>query len=656
MSRFFQNTNSDSESEYDYDSQSVSESESEEEQDHGFVQQEQAAARRRKWEIGGSTSDTESEEDKIVIKSKKEKQMDEFRKSSTNMIEMMEFDDWVAVLSEFEKILKTSEEIGNYPRFYIRALVKLEDEILEADKEKDFLKTMNSSNAKAFNAVKQKIKREAQNRKSEMGGFRDAPVDEDESEEEKENEKQKGAPVSFGDSTVISKKQTIFDQLERILEQRGKKNTDKFAQIDELEEMLKSATTAFQKVLVLNTLIPARFDLHGTGLSMEMWKNALKETELLFDFLDQNPNIKFGLDDNDELTLAKLDLIAGAGKTVYIRGSPATFVDRLDDEFFKYLQALESNSSDYIERLTDEMPLYCLLVRAQLYAENFDGNRGILELILSRRVEHLYFKRTSIIAKIEEGMFAKYPSLKKYSVDPGLIVENFCKRLIRSEIDRIRMRALLCYVYHLSLHDKFVEAKNIMLMSHIQDSITQADMPTQSLYNRALVQVGLAAFRAGNFSDCHNALQELCSSGKIKELLAQGITTVGKYGDRTPEQERLDRSRQIPFHMHCNLDLVEFCFLVSAMLLEVPNMARGESKRKTISKTFRRMLEYHDKQVFVGIKFHNQGPPENSKDFIMAASKDMISGEWKAAVANIHSIPIWKEFINFETIKAILKR
>ena len=49
--------------------------------------------------------------------------------------------------------------------------------------------------------------------------------------------------------------------------------------------------------------------------------------------------------------------------------------------------------------------------------------------------------------------------------------------------------------------------------------------------------------------------------------------------------------------------------------MQVPVLATsGMEKRKPLSKTFRRLLDNHDKQTFTG-------PPENVRDHVMAATQ-----------------------------------
>ena len=190
----------------------------------------------------------------------------------------------------------------------------------------------------------------------------------------------------------------------------------------------------------------------------------------------------------------------------------------------------------------------------------------------------------------------------------------------------------------------------MLLMSHLQETIGNFNINTQILFNRTLVQVGLCAFRVGLIYEAQNTLQDICGSGRQKELLAQGVM-IQRYSQVSPEQERLERQRQLPFHMHINLELLECVYLTCSMLLEIPLLAQTGSspdiKKRIISKTYRRLLEFHERQIFTG-------PPENTRDHVMQASKALAAGEWKKAAELINSIKIWELMAQSDKIKAML--
>ena len=65
--------------------------------------------------------------------------------------------DWVNVNTEFDRILKTYQKAQiSFPAFYLKSIASIEDSIKLAATDK---KKMNALNAKALNAMKQKIKK-----------------------------------------------------------------------------------------------------------------------------------------------------------------------------------------------------------------------------------------------------------------------------------------------------------------------------------------------------------------------------------------------------------------------------------------------------------------------------------------------------------------
>ncbi|EGZ15891.1 hypothetical protein PHYSODRAFT_561619 [Phytophthora sojae] len=370
-----------------------------------------------------------------------------------------------------------------------------------------------------------------------------------------------------------------------------------------------------------------------------------------------------------------VDTLPQAGKkgTIKVSGDLAAFVDRLTEEYTKSLQQTDPHTSEYVARLYDESLLIEVAERVQkFYARKKDYARAATMALV--RAELIYYKHDSVASALFEAQAkrAKFgdpvflhpactsvnanktnefdaskthpasvmgqPSVDVTPVDAEKLLRDVCRFVFQHGDIRAKTRAMLCRIYHHALHDRFHEARDLLLMSHIQDNITDADIPTQILFNRMMAQLGLCAFRSGLVWEAHACLSEICTGSRTKELLAQGLQSF-RYGERDLEQERLERRRQVPYHMHINLELLETCHLVSAMLLEVPNMvnSRLSDRKRMVSKAFRKLLEFHERLVF-------EGPPENPRDHVVAAAKLLAQGSWRKSSELLVGLPVWDLF------------
>lgn len=96
-----------------------------------------------------------------------------------------------------------------------------------------------------------------------------------------------------------------------------------------------------------------------------------------------------------------------------------------------------------------------------------------------------------------------------------------------------------------------------------------------------------------------------------------------------------------------------------------------DAKRKVISRTFRRLMDYFDRQVF-------SGPPENNRDYVAAAAKALAAGvhflpniscfhmvglfltletgNWKTTENLLLSIKVWNLMPNAEVVKTNIRK
>lgn len=519
---------------------------------------------------------------------------------------------------------KLMQKQGRFLTSSVFDTLKLLDEV-SCGKTNEERKKMNGADAKAFNAVRQKNKKnltlyEEQIRNKQAVDttsqtFSGKSVDEDTAQPK----------------IIELTPENVLRKLQEVIGSRGRKHADKQENISTLRKLFGLSANDRHKAQVIVGCISTEFDMliPSVGyLGLETWLETVGDTSGLVDLLRSVAGDQTKVDSEaEELGLPGFSSL---------QGSLLSFAQRLDDEFTKALQILDAHTTEYEEYLRAENKLMGVLAKCCQY---FEGNPEAQSQLLLRQLEHYYFRNVSAVTALGGTERS---------------VADICSRLYVTSTERIRIRALLCHVFHLALHGHYARARDVFISSHVVDHLVNIEVSTQILYNRTVVQLGIAAFQRGLLKEAYFALQEICSSGRPRELLAQGLQSQ-KYAERTAEQERAERQRQLPSHMHISIELIDSVFLTVSMLLEIPQAAaagrrfyRGE-RRLFPSRHLRRLMDAYDRNLF-------NGPPENIRDHIIAAAKALANGHWSQCLNLTVESHLWDLFQQPSVITQMLQR
>ena len=370
-----------------------------------------------------------------------------------------------------------------------------------------------------------------------------------------------------------------------------------------------------------------------------------------------------------------------ASGVLHVPGDLGAYVSRLEEQYTKALQKIDPHTYEYVHRLEDEALFLQLAVGTQAYYERQDDHEQASRMALLR-MEHTYYKHDRVanalnraqaleqtfgdrayfhpscigtteksaldVTKCHPGSVSGFPTAVVNDLDVAGDLLKLASYIIKRGDAESPHRAVLCHVYHHALHDRFHDARDMLLMSHIGDTIGKTDVATQILYNRTLAQIGLCAFRAGLLEECRSCLGEVCKGGRVKELLAQGISwKYNRYQDRDAASENMEKRRLVPYHQHINLELIECCHLTSAMLLEMPYKASPQlqAKRDRVDVNYYATMDRIERNGF-------NGPPESTKEYVHAASKALRVGNWEECASFIFGMNrVWDLISNSDEVK-----
>ncbi|QRW08637.1 eukaryotic translation initiation factor 3 subunit 8 [Ceratobasidium sp. AG-Ba] len=572
-----------------------------------------------RFKVGAASDSGSDEEGPRTVKSAYQRRIEEMQAIENGIDNALKINDWNAInnglsctpvsridvrlthmtnpeFDKFTRLVEQQRNLGNpVPSIFLRLLKSLESSVAETQaREKAATKKMNATNARALNGVKQKLRKLTK----EYESFIKSYEENSEAYQAVENPEpvaprrrqygsngmrtRKARTVGRAGKTMTFSTEALYKNLQEIQEARGRKNTDRNAQVHLLEQIRPTAVTPYGKIRVLLTLISARFDYNPTAsfMPIELWQKALKEINSLITLLLAEPLylVSETAEDYDELV-----------ERVPVDKNPIILVEYRPARDRRYFEERQQDEATY--------------------------------RVVIKRLEHIYCKPDAVIQHFESTL----PNAPSPLPPTSELIASLATKLYKSSSPLLRTRAMLAHIYHTGLQNDFPRARDMLLMSHVQESINSADAQTQILFNRAVVQLGLSAFRCGMIKEAHAVLGDIFASQRVKELLAQGT---GPRGSEAPTAARV----LLPFHVHINTELAEAVFLVSCMLVEAPLIA-GE-QTKSISKPFRRLLEFADRQAFAG-------PPESTRDCVVQATRALLAGEWERCKELVTGIKIW---------------
>merc|ERR1719458_2315669 len=293
----------------------------------------------------------------------------------------------------------------------------------------------------------------------------------------------------------------VIKKLNEIMAARGKKKTNRKEQIELLNELAKIAREhnlgPGVHIKIKFSIIAALFDYNpklSDAMKPDSWEKCIEGVDSLLDLLEEHADkITIGALITDENEVFDVE-------PYKVRGCFLTSVEKLNEEFIKVLKACDAHSNEYVERLKDEPRIVQILDKGEAMVKKSGSPSEICRIYL-KRIEHIYFKFDPVFIEQKQG---KVDASVETSVKK---MDELCKYIYsKDSTDRLRARAILCHIYHHAIHDNWYEARDLMLMSHLQDSVHHSDPSTQILYNRTMVQLGLCGFRHATIKDAHNAL------------------------------------------------------------------------------------------------------------------------------------------------------
>ncbi|KAG5464556.1 hypothetical protein LSCM1_00747 [Leishmania martiniquensis] len=308
-----------------------------------------------------------------------------------------------------------------------------------------------------------------------------------------------------------------------------------------------------------------RRDSRKLLVSSETWERAFKWATKFFSRMIAATNVRF-VEDSSSVN----------ARNIVVPGGIHGFLTYLHTELVNKSKFEEVASPEYLKIISFENDLAVLADRALGYYQarkRIEPSKACISIlfdILGQRRQEAH-----------QLFYDSLPSTENLTVISESILDTV-RALHRLSLQLKPSAALsacgVCHVaYQHGLCGLYREGRDYLLRTGVVNNVTVADASLAILLNRAIAQLGLAAFIAGDIPSAHQLLRTIWGLRSNQVLIGQSPPPKSVIDDEHAEMEY--RSLLLPPHMYMPIAQLELAAVLSGLLMGVKMEAQNPYER-----------------------------------------------------------------------------
>lgn len=317
----------------------------------------------------------------------------------------------------------------------------------------------------------------------------------------------------------------------------------------------------------------------STSVKFSTWQIAFHQAHQCLQLLEGNRNVDLTED------LGKI-----SNKNAAIVGGLPSLVEILYAKLLQIGQSVPGWKKDYLQVPIFENSVVVLADSILHYYDQRGGSRKatvhcckvLLHILGHRRQE------------AHEFLYRKDASDGYYLVEESIMgtVKKLYKILAPNCDDDTRMMAVCYIAYQYGLEAKHREGKEVLLRMGVQDylvgDVKPASPSLSILFNRAIAQLGLAAFIAGDLQEAYQLSGGAYSLPQLRAQIGQGLPP--RISKEKPEEELKYRDLCVCPHHYISQEHLQMAAMLTALVIDTTKEAQSPHEKSRLQKFFFRAI------------------------------------------------------------------